>query len=74
MYQAAGATQWYTAVIVEVNEHTGVSCHPLPTYLKREKEKGKLAAIASEVSPVHPGWAVNPDLHAVGLGRMPSLI
>lgn len=25
VYRAAGATQWYTAVIVGVNEHTGVS-------------------------------------------------
>lgn len=25
VYRSAGATQWYTAVIVGVNEHTGVS-------------------------------------------------
>lgn len=25
VYRVAGATQWYTAVIVGVNEHTGVS-------------------------------------------------
>lgn len=25
VYRAGGATQWYTAVIVGVNEHTGVS-------------------------------------------------
>lgn len=25
VYRVAGATQWYTAVIVGINEHTGVS-------------------------------------------------
>ncbi|GBP22573.1 hypothetical protein EVAR_84813_1 [Eumeta japonica] len=32
VYRAAGATQWYTAVIVGVNEHTGPSIrYPIPT-------------------------------------------
>lgn len=33
VYRAAGATQWYTAVIVGVNEHTGVRIAVMPTIL-----------------------------------------